>query len=307
MSTTQRVSPALLPPLKEALTLAFWFKKDLRPFLISCLDDPGLVAGLDWSEGNFKRNIVRQLVETLSADQHRYFDQLVNLALSTADITDPYWLKGVEDGRRKYDEAVVALTALRALVEPLRRTRTEADKAARRQREEDARAALRRAISEKLQELRELLYQITTLPPQERGYALVERLLNELFMLFDIDTKSAFKITGEQIDGAFTLEGTEYLLEARWRSAKTSVADLNAFAGRIGRKLDNTLGTDSPLTEPASVVSDGRGRPERRAWGPHRLARSAVSQAPARRTHRRSLHQCLQPDHLRTATTSSSV
>ena len=67
-------------------------------------------------------------------------------------------------------------------------------------------------------------------------------LLNQLFALFDIDAKASFRIVGEQIDGAFTFEGTEYLFEAKWQQDKASVADLDSFAGKIGRKLENTLG-----------------------------------------------------------------
>lgn len=96
-------------------------------------------------------------------------------------------------------------------------------------------------MSEKLEELKSLLLEITGQTPQTRGYSL-ERLLNELFALFDIDAKASFRIVGEQIDGAFTFDGTEFLLEAKWHADPTPVADLDIFSGKIGRKLDNTLG-----------------------------------------------------------------
>jgi hypothetical protein len=91
----KHVSPAILPPLREALTLAFWFKPDLRRHLNSCLPDHrALVAQLDWSD--YKRNIVGQLVDTLHADQHKYLDALLTLILGTADITDPAHLKRLD-------------------------------------------------------------------------------------------------------------------------------------------------------------------------------------------------------------------
>jgi len=114
----KRINPAVLPPLKEPLTLAFWYKKDLRPFLSSALNDAGLGAQLDWTD--YKRNIVHQLVDGLAANQHRRLDQLVNLILATADIVDPHWLKRVEDGQQKYEDAMRALASLRPMVEPLR-------------------------------------------------------------------------------------------------------------------------------------------------------------------------------------------
>jgi hypothetical protein len=99
---------------------------------------------------------------------------------------------------------------------------------------------MQRAINEKLTELRTSFYEMVKLPAQARDYAL-EKFLNGLFALFDIDAKSPFRISGEQIDGAFTFEG-EFLLEAKWQDAKTPVADLDSFAGKVGRKLDNKLG-----------------------------------------------------------------
>jgi len=60
--------------------------------------------------------------------------------------------------------------------------------------------------------------------------------------LFDLDPKSAFKITGEQLDGAFTFDGTDYLFECKWHKALISIQDLDAFSGKLSRKLDNTLG-----------------------------------------------------------------
>lgn len=237
---SKRVNASILQPLKEALSLAFWYKKDLRAFLSVVLPDVGLVSHLDWTD--YKRNIVARLVDTMASNQSIYLDELLTLILATADVTDPGHLKRVEDGERKYVEAVAALDTLRGLVAPYRELRTETEEAMRRQRQDEARAAIQRDIRLKLGELRELLNDLTrSTDPQARGYSL-EMLLNQLFALFDIDAKASFRIVGEQIDGAFTFEGTEYLFEAKWQQDKASVADLDSFAGKIGRKLENTLG-----------------------------------------------------------------
>jgi hypothetical protein len=235
---SRRINPAVLHPLKEALALAFWYKKDLRAFLVSCLGRGGLVAHLDWTD--YKRVVVGQLVDAVAADQHRYFDDLLNLILATADVTDPAHLKRLEDGDKKYADAVDAVHTLRKLVEPYRQLRSEEEEANRRRDAERAQAEMQRAITEKLAELKAQFYQIVAMPAQPRGYAL-EKFLNGLFALFDIDAKAPFRLAGEQIDGAFTFEG-EFLLEAKWQDTKVAVADLDAFAGKVGRKLDNTLG-----------------------------------------------------------------
>ena len=77
--------------------------------------------------------------------------------------------------------------------------------------------------------------------PQGRGFEL-EKIMYDLFELFDLDPKASFRNTGEQIDGAFALDGTEYLFEAKWQQEFVSAAVLDAFASKVRRKLENTLG-----------------------------------------------------------------
>ena len=257
--TTQRISPSVLQPLKEALVSIFWYKRDLRAFLTSCLGRGELVSHLDWTD--YKRAIVGQLVDTMAADQHLYFDGLLSLILATADTTDPAHLKRLEDGEKKYADAVAAVQSLRKLVEPYRQLRDEQQEANRRREAERVQAEMQRAVAEKLQELKTQFYAIVTLPAQQRGYAL-EGFLNGLFGLFDIDARAPFRITGEQIDGAFTFEG-EFILEAKWQDARTPVADLDAFAGKVGRKLDNTLGLFLSMNgyQDSAIQVHSRGRP----------------------------------------------
>jgi multidrug resistance efflux pump len=142
----RRINPAALHALKEALILAFWYKKDPRGFLTACLGRGELIAHLDWTD--YKRAIVAQLVDSLAADQHRHFDDLLTLILATADITDPSHLKRLEDGERKYAEAVAALKTLRKLVEPYRQLRSDEEEANRRREADRAQAEMQRAVNE---------------------------------------------------------------------------------------------------------------------------------------------------------------
>ena len=242
MTPTRRINPAALYALKEALVLAFWYKRDLRGFLTSCLGRGELVAHLDWTD--YKRSIVAQLVGSLAADQHRHFDELLNLTLATADMSDPSHLKRIEDGDRKYADAVAALKTLRDLVEPYRKLRTEEEEANHRREADRVEAQMQQAMTEKLAELRKSFYEIVALPAQARGYAL-EKFLNGLFALFDIDAKAPFRISGEQIDGAFTFEG-EFLLEAKWQDAKTPVAISTRSRARSDASSTTRSGCSSP-------------------------------------------------------------
>ena len=157
-TTTKRISPAVLQPLKEALTLAFWYKPDLRAFLATTLGDNEFVGRLDWTA--YKRAVVAQLIDAMASQQHKYFDDLLNLLLATADITDPAHLKRVDDGEQKYAQAVAAIVTLRKQVEPYRKLRSEEEEAFRRREADKAAAEIRKAMTLKREELRALFYEI---------------------------------------------------------------------------------------------------------------------------------------------------
>ena len=188
---SKKINPAALHTLNEALSLAFWYKPDLRAFLSATLPNNSLVPQLDWTQ--YKRNTVRTLIATMSSNQ-KYEDDLLTLMFATADIGNPEHLKRLDDGDKKYKDAKAAIVSLRDKVEPYRKLRSEAEEAERRATEERARAELRVAVSNKLRELMTLFYEVVShQDPQTRGYSL-ERIMRDLFALFDIDAKASFKI-----------------------------------------------------------------------------------------------------------------
>lgn len=94
----------------------------------------------------------------------------------------------------------------------------------------------------KLEEFKSQYYELTKMSDsKKRGFAF-EIFLNNLFLAFDISSKGSFRNAGEQIDGAFTLDGNEFILEAKWQKDPVSKSEINAFAGKIEDKLKNTLG-----------------------------------------------------------------
>ena len=255
----KKINPATIQSLTEALSFAYWYKNDLRAFLITALPDNNLIPQLDWSEGNYKRDAVRQLMRAM-ASRAEYNEDLLTLALATADIGDPKHLKKLDDNGKQYKAASIAIRDLNEKVASFRASREEEVESERRKQEERARAELRAATSEKLKELLSSFQKMLSHPdPQARGYAL-EQLLNDLFTLFDIDAKSSFKIRGEQIDGAFTFQSTEYLLESRWRKRRSTLAELDAFDGKIKRKLKGTLGLFISIEgfEPTAIEAHSR-------------------------------------------------
>ncbi len=82
---------------------------------------------------------------------------------------------------------------------------------------------------------------------QSRGY-LLQDLLNRLFDVHQIPVMRAFTRNqgGEQMDGAFKLEGWHYIVECRWREKLADIRELDGLQGQIGRSGKQTLGFFPP-------------------------------------------------------------
>jgi hypothetical protein len=107
--------------------------------------------------------------------------------------------------------------------------------------------------------LRDKLISITRLAPQPRGYA-YEKFWQELFDANGLQARSSFRLTGEQIDGSFVLDGETYLLEAKWRGLRTTGTDLHAFQGKLEQKAHWTRGlfvSDSGFSEDGLTAFGG--------------------------------------------------
>jgi hypothetical protein len=85
------------------------------------------------------------------------------------------------------------------------------------------------------------LLQLSQLQGQARGFAF-EKFLKAAFDKFGLETREAFRLQGEQIDGSFLLGSEIYLLEAKWQNNLSGVADLHTFHGKIDQKAAWTRG-----------------------------------------------------------------
>jgi hypothetical protein len=79
--------------------------------------------------------------------------------------------------------------------------------------------------------------------PQERGY-LLQDVLTRLFVAHGIAVVKSFQRNagGEQIDGAFELEGWHYIVECRWREKLAAIRELDGLYGQIARSGKQTMG-----------------------------------------------------------------
>jgi len=85
------------------------------------------------------------------------------------------------------------------------------------------------------------LVEVSNASPQKRGFEF-ERFLKELFDAFGLSARASFRLTGEQIDGSFVMQGETYLLEAKWQNALVGAADLHTFEGKLREKADWSRG-----------------------------------------------------------------
>ena len=66
MSDAKKLNPSAIIALKEALAQIYWYKKDLRSFLINTLENSSILANINWDD--YKRSITDLLVEITCAE-----------------------------------------------------------------------------------------------------------------------------------------------------------------------------------------------------------------------------------------------
>lgn len=232
-------SDNILTSLQDAIINVFWRKKDMRALFERSGVSQSLVSGQDW--GQYKYHILHPVLEALNR-QVDGLGPLRALLKETLDYKDGEHLLWLQDGQKRKREAERCLEHLRLLVkdhDAAKRSKEEEQATRQKRLDESARG---RAFQEKLSILKERFFSHFQNPDrQERGYRL-EEILYDLFVLFELNPKSSFRRIGEQIDGAFSLDGDHYLLEAKWQKKKVNLSDLRDLDGAVDTSLDNTLG-----------------------------------------------------------------
>jgi Restriction endonuclease len=243
VAATRRISANAIAALKDALTAAFWFKRDLYNYAKAAVGgDPTFLAGIDWtSPDQYKRDSVNLFVDRLVREQDDHQDLLLALLVDVAAMTEFADLQRAEDPTPKIAAAREAVARLRAVVQPYERALMEQQ--ASRERFDAAKVAAeeRRATSQRLAELKARYLDVMAMSAQSRGYEL-EKLLADVFDAFDLDPRASFRVVGEQIDGGLTFGGEYFLLEAKWQQSATARDELDVFSAKVRRRGENTLG-----------------------------------------------------------------
>ena len=96
---SKKIAPAAIVALREALTNLYWYKGDLRSFLTSTLTNPALLSRLNW--GDYKRNIVGELIGFLDRRQDEYQADLLKLTTEVARVTISRIWSGLKGERKR--------------------------------------------------------------------------------------------------------------------------------------------------------------------------------------------------------------
>lgn len=233
-------APHVLTAIAESLRLSYWYRNDLKSFLLRVGVPPEAVRGLPWTES--KRAIVGELLDTLSGKpgSMEIVDRIVG-GLVEQDENFPH-LRRLEDGRAKAADALAAVRKLKEILgtqtvaqraeEARRLKRTEAERSA-------AEAAKRQQDLAGLNE--EFLALCAEEDANKRGLAL-EPLLRRLFALYDLEPHGSYAQPGEQVDGSIVVDGRHVLVESRWLAEVADPKQIRDFQGKVTTKLDATLG-----------------------------------------------------------------
>ncbi|MBB4803438.1 hypothetical protein HNP37_003513 [Flavobacterium nitrogenifigens] len=100
------------------------------------------------------------------------------------------------------------------------------------------------------------LWEDSKISPQKRGFAF-EKLLKAKLENEQLEPRSGYRPTAEQIDGSFFWEGRTFLIEAKWEKNKLPASSLYAFQGKLNGKFHTTSGVFIAVNGYSADVEEG--------------------------------------------------
>jgi hypothetical protein len=238
----KRLTPYLVELTQDVCLKAFWRKASLRRFLKQHrIADTQLAS---WAENETKRMYLQGLFDALLRQSDNSGQQVIfNMAHSLSEMKTFPDLENWEDSKEKIESAYRAVQKLRPEVQKVashladQKNAVERKKRARKAREE---ALMGQQSLQKIQDdLNELILSQGT---QQGGYDF-EAWLYQLFCFFELQCRRPYKDShGRQIDGSITLDGTTFLVEAKFCKEPVGSPEIDSVLSKIQRKADNTMG-----------------------------------------------------------------
>lgn len=220
--------------MKDCILSVLWPKQDIYTFLSDhgCTSAYLKVIAQFKDEGMTRSKMIDLMFQHLSSQPSGGLGPFRAMLQSLLNWSrfDPYYF----DNIKKLDrvKAQSCLGHLRQLQE-IRDAKIIAEREKR-----EATESAKQQPQTSLSELRALFLDLHAgkLNLQKRGYAL-ESILGELSKLAGLETTEAFKVNGEQIDGAVKYDGEHYLIEAKWQDKAASNEPVYQFVGKAEGKM----------------------------------------------------------------------
>lgn len=240
----KRISPSAYQALRDAIPAIVWNKRPFETFLRTALREHAeLLAGLNF--GDTKRAVADELVDRLIANEHKYRDVtllLMHEISSMKRFPNLEQIKDPEDRKMRLNEAEAAVGLLGYVIKGYEADLAAAEKQTAAIQTYAAQAAAVRRFNDDLEALKTRFVDLQgATDAHKRGYAF-ERLLVDLFHLFDFEPRLAYSGSLEQIDGSFAFDTDDYIVEARWRAHPADRGDADIFAAKVRRKGKNAVG-----------------------------------------------------------------
>jgi hypothetical protein len=164
------------------------------------------------------------------------------MAVSLAEQISFPDLEGWEDSSEKVAAAKKSVSSLKQYLAAQKQTAEE-------QRERDATRKLSRermaavlSKAQSLEKMKDALARLSKrLGTQEAGYAF-QTWFYDLVEFFEVTHRRPYVVSGRQIDGSVSIEGTTYLTELKFTTEQAAATDIDTFLAKINDKADNTMG-----------------------------------------------------------------
>lgn len=241
--SVKQVHPQAYDALAEALATFQWYKPDFARMLNTVFaSDRSLLTGLDLRHAS-KRDNASAIVSRLQQDERNYQSLTISALMTLSDYDSAFrHLARLDDADSKVDAAQAALAEVKRIVAMHKALLDDEEARLASEAAAVAESRERWAFASGVEALKQKFYALSaTSNPNQRGLAF-EDFLNGLFVFCDLDPRGPFALAGEQIDGAFTFDTDDYLLEARWRSEQASPDQLRAFQTKVSEKTHRTSG-----------------------------------------------------------------
>lgn len=236
----KQFSPQAIKALKDTLSTIFWFKDSLTDYLRYIIADGYKLLSSTDTINSTKRDIVSSFVDKLILNQNIYHDDIIHIIDNLCN-----WSNFTElESNDKIQQIKVAKASIQNL-KTISQSFLDAKISEMKRKEMQERSAKefesKKYFLDELEKLKNEYLNISQLEIQKKGGAF-ERILYRLTELFDLDPKASYKIVGEQIDGAFSFETQEYIMEAKYHSDVVDHTHIILFIEKVNTKLENTLG-----------------------------------------------------------------